>query len=102
MTYELLYFVGAFVSSFTVLLLIIRGPDVTRIFANQRRVFGFLLLMTIVGYGVFAFIELIELLDIIVGTTMEEMEFLSWANPLIMFILISSQLILMAVLVRNK
>jgi len=102
MAFELLYIAAALVSVINIVILTLRGNNISLVFAKKRRSFDYLILLITAGFGVFTFSEGLELLDSIAGIPMENMEYLNWINPAVIFILLSGQLIMLTILVRSK
>lgn len=96
MTYELFFAAGALVSAASLVMLFYRGRRVIRAFAQKRGIFGYLVLLTTSGFGVFAVSEVLELLEIVTPLVgkVEELNLLSSS------ILLLSQMIILALLVR--
>lgn len=97
MVYEWFFAVGALVSAASLVLLFYRGRRVIQVFAQKREIFGFIVLLTAIGFGVFAVSEILELLEIFVPIV-EEIEEL---NLLSGSILLLSQITLLTLLVRT-
>ncbi len=98
MFHIIFFLIGVLISLLNIVLFTYKRNRMSQIYAKERVKFGYILLITVTGFGVFAFSECIEIFGLITNQINVIIEISQLAGSIILL----GQIIITVIIVRNK